>query len=655
MPHKIILGFKQNPTLGVDDCIDLGGGGNVNNTGYFNHGYLESDIQTNDFGLWVRDITINTEIKGSTIADALAKYHAIDRFIQQTIEYLKDFQGNYAGTTDGTWYDGFCASLTFQPSGGTSPVYWDVLGGSITRDETYLGEDLVGATIMATVTLTVRFSARGALVTMCNLVAMGSFEPPFDPQDSYYCDDWVFTNTAVWSVDRTAGKFGLNALKWVGVASTTAFTNENIDIYDYNPAGTNTLIPYVSASIWLKASGVTGSTLIELQKYDGSAWSTIGTLANVAGNLASWSYYKIENVALVSGTTKVRLKFTTPTAGTVYFDGVAIWRSATVPANGEYFTSGLKVMFPSTYLYGAIGDTHAPCILHVGYPTNGVGGPTVAYAGLMVGAREYKWKSTGRDSIPGLATKFANGSANTALFWGKNGQSDVGSASSISFFGAPAANLLNPIIRTARKYRALLSINTNQAITKTSIYLTQGFAVGPNLVINKTIPSTAGVEDLVDLGDLIFPSFNSGIQNQIYQDITVSGTVTTGVNVTFDVSGGSHTIKFGGLILIPAEMFGFVEGGNYTKWFNSMADPEFGTIMTAVGMRANYAPSLAVELVTKVTDKSDILQVIPGAMQFEIIAFTFRSTLTPDLYPYTGTDQLTPTLVYQPRYLSGGM
>ena len=67
------------------------------------------------------------------------------------------------------------------------------------------------------VTLTVRYSARGDLVRMNNLVAMGSFEPPFDPQDSYYDADWIFTNTAVWTVDRTAGKFGLNALKWVGV------------------------------------------------------------------------------------------------------------------------------------------------------------------------------------------------------------------------------------------------------------------------------------------------------------------------------------------------------------------------------------------------------------------------------------------------------
>lgn len=652
MPHKLLLGFKQNPTTG-DDYIDLGGGLNdTQNRGYHLKSYLEGPVTTDEFGHIVRDLTIVVDIDDSSVGGALAKYHAIERYIQQTRIFLKPFKGNWAATTDGTWYSGFCASLTFQPLGATKAVYWDVLGGSLVRDETYLGTDLVGGVLEnVTVTLTVRSQARGDLVTLCNLVAMGSAEPPFNPQDTYFNAGWTFATPSVWSVETGPGKFGLNALKWVGSSSTTAYTNENIDINQYNPSLSHPLFPYVSGSIWLKSSGVTGTTAVTIEGYNGTSWSTLATIASAAGNTGSWSYYKVENVALSAGLTKVRGKITTPTSGTVYFDGFAIWRSATVPSNGEYFTGGGVAGFPSTYLYGAVGDAETPCILHVGNPTNGSSGPTRDYTNLLIGAREYNWQTKGRDSIPGLAAQFANGSANTALLWGKNGQASSGSSSFAVFSLNPAASLVNPIIKIPRKYRLLLAYNSN--VTCTAVRVSMGdissFSIDSKLY-TRTIPSTGGTDKLFDLGDMVYPPPDTAAQDQLYTYLT-----TTTPTVYFYFPSGAYNIKFNGFLLVPTEFFAYVYGAGLNAMFTSMADPDNGTVKAMNDSRATYNPANASEIYTSGFDNSDTLMVVPGAMQFEIVVLGLRDATYNDLYAYDATYPYTPTLVYQPRYLSGGM
>ena len=662
MPHILRLGFKQNPAS-TDDAIDLGGGWNTGGMGYHLESYQEGEVRRDDYNHLVRDLTIVVGIYDTTTSAVLARYRAINRYIQQTRMFLAPFNGNYTGTTDGTWYQGFCATLTFQPQDATSPIYWDVLSGSVKLTEAFLGPDILGKQIEGVViTLTVRYSARGALVTLSNLVRMGSFELPFTPNDlsgagSYYNGDWTFTSGAVWFLDTTTGKYGQRSLKWVGASSTTAYTNENTDIYDFSRDTSNnpvyTRISLISASIWLKATGVTGTTTVALEGYVSGSWATLATVASGIGNLADWTMYKVESVS-TSTATKVRLKITTPTSGTVYFDGVAIWRSATTPANNEYFTHGLKVKHPSGYLYDAAGDVEAPLILHVGVPTNGSSGPSVQYTNLTVGAREYNPTATGRDSIPGMALSYANGSTNTALFWGRAGQGNTGPGYA-DFYLQQSSNMTSPVYKVPRKYRVFLAYKT--AVAQTSIEIWPYNLPSARRVFTKAIPVSAS-QKVLELGDWVYPPEGNALQNQI--DINVSGLNAIGIGIAITTKPGSmvsNQIEIGGLIMVPYEQYATVDAvsGYGGIMFSSMADPESGSVRTMQGDYATYNPYYTQELGTGQTDNSDVLQVIPGAMQFEILAFASRDATYTDLYTYNGDDLISPTLAYQPRYLSGGL
>jgi hypothetical protein len=673
MPHKLLLGFKQNPS-GTDDYIDLGGSLNVNAKGYHLKSYLEGPVTTDEYGHMVRDLTIVLNIDDATIAGAMAKYHAIDRYIQQTRIYLQPFKGNWAATTDGTWYSGFCATLTFQPIGASKPVYWDVIGGSLTRDETYLGENLVGGVLEnVTVTLTVRYSARGDLVTMNNLVAMGSFEPPFNPKDSFFDAGWTFASTTPWSVDFGTGKYGPNSLKWTGVSSTTVTTNDNPDIFNFSYNSSHVMVSSlltVSAAFWMKSSGVTGTTTVTIEGLNGSlVWVTLGTVASVAGSVANWTYYKLENITPTS-CSKVRLKITTPTSGTVYFDGVAIWKSATVPANGEYFSHGCQNVLPSAYLYGAVGDLEAPCLMHVGFPLSGfiAANNTWNYNAVVVGAREYNWTGSYRDSIPALAGDFADAGSDAGLFWGQTGHTVTGTGiTSATFNLVTGTNLSVPTLKVPRKYQVWMGYNSTIAMTSMNLWMEgddpNGFAPKNYQTFTKTIPSTS-VDQLFYLGDMIYPSPDTSFENQTFIGIDSVDTASR-MKVQFSFPSASPNIRLSGILLIPYEMSCFYANtqgattqGGYTTIFSSMADPENGSVKALRGNVAVYDPSLAGEIFATSSDNSDVLQVIPGAMQFEVLALKSQDSSNKDLFIYHGSALPAPvsvTLVYQPRYLSGGM
>lgn len=652
MAHVLKLGFVQNPSSG--DYIDLGGSTNVSGKGYHLLSYKEGPVYLDVFGHSVRDLTIVLDVDGSSVVNALANYRAINHYIQQTRMFLAPFQGNYAAATDGTWFSGFAATLTFQPQNATGPIFWDVLDGNVEMTEAFLGPDILGSRLSnVVVTLTVSYTARGALVTMNNLVAMGSFEPPFNPADSYFCAGWGFDTVANWSLDTTTSVYGSNSLKWVPTASGSneiGHTNESDDL---------TNATTVSASVWLRYSGMSALFSIVLQGFftASSTWGSLSTVFSQSGGTnTTWTKYTVSAVS-TSGVTKVRLAFITNGTGTLWIDGAAIYKGSILPPNGEYFTHGRTVGFPSAYLYGAAGDVEAPCIIHAGRPSSSTAS-TDKYQTLIVGAREYNPTTAGRAGMASMAFMTADGAADTTQFWGKAGHSITTSSSVFRFPIVSATNMNPTTLRIPRKYRVFLVYTTITfpIISAVSIYVNSAsrpMSLGYFVV---DLPITGGIHNIYELGDTVFPPPDFAAANQTLD--------LTSAVIDLASNGTSATMEVGGVLLIPVEGYATSDDLNTansnTRGFSSMGSPDGSAGKAIYVTTKDYSPANFYDATSRdiASYTVDNIKVIPGSMQFEILTLGSRggtNSMTNPLYYYDASRAVSVTLAYQPRYLSGGI
>jgi hypothetical protein len=249
MAHTLLLAFKDSPTAGVDDYIDLGqvSGSGASSSGFGLTGYSLGDIYQDAVGRQVRNLTITGEVKGTSNDNAISIVRQIDRYLLQTRRYFARLAGNSPTRTDLAHHTGQAAVLTFKTQGASNTVYWNVLDGEVKlTSPDLLGPDILNNTFQVAITLVVEAAARGARVYLHNLVAGGDYTPPFTIDSTNFPDldfGWAFTGT--WSVSNSNGVHsGYSITSSTGGA--TATTNESTFLYD--PSTGITAVPLIPRS-----------------------------------------------------------------------------------------------------------------------------------------------------------------------------------------------------------------------------------------------------------------------------------------------------------------------------------------------------------------------------------------------------------------------
>jgi hypothetical protein len=642
MAHSFKLGFKQNPS-GADDYVELATTGS--NTGYFLKSFGIGAKQFDGYGRPVRDLSIDLEVRGASYSDAIAKKRTLDRYIEQTRLFLKPFEGNIPASTDGTWQNNRAATLTVLLNGGTIPCYWDVLGGeAIAIGNVALSADTANYIIQVQLKLTCNYAARGALVTLTNVVAMGAFGPPFSTSttNGFNCG-WTFANTTDWTISTDQYKYGFQTLKWSASSSTAANTNATVG------AQTN---DYFLASIAIRGTISAGTLTVKLQKNDG-AWADVETFVNTTGSAISntaWTTFTASqsyNSGLAN--TQWRILITSPTSGTLYFDAVALWHSykaALTAIPTEFMEHGRTAAIPAMNIYNVQGDCEAPIILYLGVAS---GNSSVYYVGGTIA------KPTAETPFYGLDFKVGAGvGPQSSIFWNVNGTTKTGSG---SLNVSQTAGFNRNVTLIPKRYRAFLVYASSQNTFTNTVQLKFGqldprtFNVVLPSTYNDAAPPTAPTASqysLYDLGDVDYPRAGG---------ITTERLLTAASSIVVSFTSTTLT-AFGlaGAIMLPAEKFVSIDLVANTGIVDPLISSE--TLAPQVQLPVSqYNLYQTDPLMLDLTNFSpgatatvDNLYLSPGDNRFEILTLTTRLSKQ---YTYVTTIGTFATVLYQPRYLNG--
>jgi len=548
MPHTLNLGFIDNPTIGTDDAIGLGGA----TSSCHLDGYDLGNVQIDEAGRFVRNIKIDLQITGASVDAIQTTLRQIERYIYQTKFYFDRLGGTLPSRSDGAWHSGLAAVLTFQSQAATKKVYWNVLDGSIDlAKDAFVDALILDLKLNVTVNLVVEASARGDRAKLDNLIKCGGLEPPFcTTSNPAYTAGWTLANTTAWVSQTTGGYYGPYCLRWSATgASTTSYATVTQDFTANSDK--------VLGSIWLKGSISAGTLTVRVEYFASGSWSTLVTFTglNAVSSISSnWTQYLTAATLIPTSTTNLRIAIISPSTGTISIDGVALWRNPvndTVPV--EFVSAGNLSGNPAFYVYNAQGDTTAPLNLMTVVPTTAGGSQRV----IIVGGQYYD--TTVEYPIPGLGFDLAGTTTASTMYFGALGQVLTGTGTTGTF----AVGSTHPtwiIDYRPRMYRAFLIYAANDAITISKVTVTVGvinksYTVAlPNTFTGNTTP-TAGQYAVYDLGDFFFR--RPGIAWDETQS-TIGQFSNDSVTITH-TSSANRQLAVAGVIMLPADQFGTID------------------------------------------------------------------------------------------------
>jgi hypothetical protein len=672
LAHVLKIGFKQNPTVGTDDCIDIGGSGNTGTNGavgYHLLSYTEGNARVDQNGRMLRDLTITCEIKGSTVANSYFLFTEINRYLQRTRMYFEHFNGNIPAQTDLQWHTGRAATLSFQAQGASKMVYWDVLDGVATLPpNSLLGVNNPNFKIdPVTIKITCNAANREAAVILDNLLPMGDFEPPFAISTTIVDIGWSWSTAAQHSFNTTYHKFGTRSLRLSG----TTFGVLQSPVIKLPEDATLVI------SFWLRGTITGGTSHWFLNKVQNGV--TTGLFDFAPGtNVSDWTQYSTSPFTLPAGQ-PLSIASATSGAGStfdLYFDGMAVWRNPTGSvAPTEYFTAGRYFNVPTGNAYGIRGDIESPFVMSLNWEKRSGAGVNNNPRYFLLGMNPIKW---GTDyPLLGLDLQTANGASSNSLFWGTQGNSVTGAPlTGTSTFALTGTSIGKTVGGQPRKYRAFLvyAAYTTGSTPFTNVTVTLGKDVktySASLIVtpgmgpaNTPISTNYG---LYDLGDFLYPRPGSiGIERTY--------TLSTSDSIAIDFTGGTTTRFFlGGILLIPADQFIYIDLGAATG--SSAYNPVISNESTAVkamlaqrngGADPVYSTYLTTGLLSELNSfntsayfTADSIELEPGDTHFEMFsAEGFQTTsagASTGYYYFYDDAYLQPVLIYAPRNLTGAV
>lgn len=670
MAHTLLLGFQESPS-GSQDYVDLSGVA-ASTAKYFLNNISFSDVTIDGQGRPVRNVAITLDINGSSVDDALFWLRELDRFPQTTRQFLKPFEGNIPATTDGTWFEGFAAKLTFKPQNATNPVFWDVLYGQVTFPGLgIINQDILNYQISNVVlTLTCMPYARGPRVVLDNLVNSGGLEPPFDIANSTltnYQDGWVPDLATNWAMSTTYAKYGKQSLiNAVTTGTISLTTNDNSSLF-YSSA--DVTVPQISYFVPVTVSGI--SLTVTMEAYNGTVWATQQTLVNGITTITGGSWITATGTALVANNNsayqRVRLKITlTPNTKTIYFGGFAIWRNPTGNAAPvEFASTGGRIGLPNFSIYNIKGDVEAPLAVSSSLKGNG----SNSVRGITMGGQAYK-PTRGDQPLFGLSLQAATGAADTSMFWGKLGATNGGSAAvsySYTVTGVPSGMNVD---RYPRNYRAFLVYASNATDTtdyvsinfndSSSNYLLTKFFVGlpPTFNTLAVAPVRADYR-IYDLGDFQWALPGSNFVNNyatFFSNVTLHYPSATSAN---------HREGVAGVILIPVDNIVNVKflpdaqiyaQYGHLRFSSEGTTPTVGTCLNPLNTNFSELNTLGV---TGNDYSSSVVRygewgLLTTDMRFEGFYYITEDATYPGLYTFDASVERHNYLTYSPRYRAVG-
>lgn len=120
MAHTLKLGYKDDPTVGTDDAIDLADA-TVASSGY---GLVSCNIgepYEDQYGTSVRQIAIQLEVRGTTNDISMSRVRKISRYITRSNLYFDYYKGRYP-SRGATTSEMFAPILTFKAKIGRAHV-----------------------------------------------------------------------------------------------------------------------------------------------------------------------------------------------------------------------------------------------------------------------------------------------------------------------------------------------------------------------------------------------------------------------------------------------------------------------------------------------------------------------------------------------------
>lgn len=709
MPHKFLLGFKDDPS-GSDDYISLyssldaaNSGGLGSGLGYFMTGYSEGQPYTKD-GLSVRDLILTVTIKGSSVDDVRARFARLRSYHEKTARFLKRFRANIPGTIDGSWFPGFAAVLTVQASGSSETRYWNVVDGDLPTPAPYLDTDLGSFVIQnALLTLTVQELARGQRVFLDNLINCGDFERPFKINDPQYGAGWTFTGSQ-WGIETysfpasdtvprvyprsIAGSRSLTATFAAGTANTTITAASN-----------STLLPIYSKvlpSITIANYGASSQnqvTAVLQTSYDNSTWTNLQTFANYpdAAHL-----YTTDPNAAASLVTFTETAFTNPdqntryyyrilltinyvtnasSSTTFYFSGAAVWLNPpndTAPK--EYFCQGGQIGIPNINIYGVQGDVAAPfqCFVHTPPFVNN----RPVLRSIVLGGQQGDLLNG--QPIAGLDVL-------TKGNFGTLGNVQQGQGNKVSIpnnyewqlvQSTPLQNL--PLDGIPRIYRMYLVYGLSLDNTFNSLQI---YSNDLNLTYQVNLPRTSATVDatltvsdmrIAEIGEIQFPPQNS---NWTYSQPSFLNTDTRlelfASSSTIASNSTTGQVSIEGLIFVPTENTASLnfapDQGPILDDKTLLFSSEGSSSLVGAAYQAEYNNNFYYDSVSQqnfsanypINNTSSIqkfgkFSLTPGSNRFEILCLKDLDTaqVPSGIYSFDTTSQIHSFVAYSPRYRS---
>jgi hypothetical protein len=660
--HTLKLAFKDSPS-GSDDYVDLDkltatSANPSGSTGialkYYNEGQIQGDYQ---------EINLEVDIEGSSRQDVIARYRQIVRYLQKTRMYFKKFTGdsdpntpvpltgNWPARSDGSWHQGDAAVLTFQADQATYPGYWNVIDYRLEPVDFVTGSlySLDGVKI----TLIVQPGFRGARVVADNLI-FGDYNPPFTLTGTvqtcgYTMGGAAWTQETSTFGDITPNKalFGIYMLKVTNSTTTTTSTESG----DYVTG--DVLIP----GVWVGGVITSGSAIIKMQGWNGSAWVDLVAIATLTTSMPAW-VLKQGAPYTINATTysKVRLSLTGAATGRVYFDGAFIWRNPVgnvVPV--EYVSPGKVVNAPAFNVYNVQGDLPAPVQLWQGLAKLNTINQSIVVAGSLNYDPSFEYP------VPPMAFQTTNagtGALDSTMFFGRTGSFTNGAAA-LTTYGFYTSAVVYGSDYRSRLYRAFLVYAANDQAGITAVQL---FSVGTQKTFTVALPqtytgnanATANQFRVYDLGDFFLRRPGNAWEETI-------GTIGSGTSVVlYHSSNANRYTAVTGVILIPAQEFGAIDMVNQTNQLLTVTYNESGAPIAA------YASTITGIPVRDLTDNQAAtltggdFKVYPNSnanqytcTRFDVLWLKDRDATYPNMYTFDASGLTHTSLRYSPRYLSG--